>query len=404
MRSANRLTTIGMVAVMALVSTVTTVAFANAELDSAMNNFKSGKFLEAAAEFQSMVDQSPSYDFGFYMMGLSFLKMSKVDEAEKNLMKAIELNGDKFEYHHALSNAYFEGKAYPKAIAILKTAEPLAGDERTQYALHQLRGMSYAALEKWSDAIDDLEKAKAVKSTGAVLDRLALAYYSLGHYDKAIPALQKALKASPSNVPMLARLTSAQLNMGAETKDDARKKSYYDAALATAEKYRSVKPNSADANNLCGRAALGGQQFDKAEQAFRKVLAIKSNHCYAMANLGKTFIATQRWSDAEAILNDAVTCAPRMAVVYEGLGFVLQKQKRLPEAIATYQKALQIKPSAGIENAIETCRTNIEVGEHNVKMDLLAQQQKEEERIAQEEYEREKAKQEEWKKKREQGD
>ena len=362
-------------------------------------HLKSGKYLEAAAEFQSMVDQSPSYDFGFYMMGLSFLQMGKSDEALKNLLKAIELNGDKFEYHHAVAKGYFEKKQYAKAVATLKTAEPLAADSRTEYALYQLRGMSYSALEKWSDSIDDLEKAKTIRPSNAVLDRLGLAYYNLGHNDKALPALKAALKLSPDNAAILARLTTVQLNLGAETRDDSGKKSYYDAALVTAEKYRSVRPDSLDAQNLVGRAALGGKNFEKAGQAFRKVLAIKSDHCYAMANLGKTYIATSQWADAQSILEDAVKCAPRMAVVYEGLGFVLQKQKQLPEAITAYEKALEIKPSSSIRKAIEICQGNIQIEQDNRAMDELKLKQEEAERIAQEDFEREKAKREEWEKK-----
>ena len=77
MRATNRLVALIAIALVGLAAPATLAA----ELDTAMNNFKSGKYLEAAAEFQSMVDQSPSYDFGFYMMGLSFLQMGKSDEA-----------------------------------------------------------------------------------------------------------------------------------------------------------------------------------------------------------------------------------------------------------------------------------------------------------------------------------
>ena len=64
------------------------------------------------------------------------------------------------------------------------------------------------------------------------------------------------------------------------------------------EKFQRMEPESYEANNLVGRAALGGKEFAKAEQAFRKVLAKKADYCYAMVNLGKTYIAQKRWSES----------------------------------------------------------------------------------------------------------
>lgn len=372
----------------------------HADLDSGMSHYKAQKYMEAAAEFQALVDNSPNYDFGYYMMGMSFLQMDKPADAEKNLVKAIELNGEKFEYHLALAKSYFDRKQYPKAVAVLKTAEPLAADSTTQYHLANLRGMSYAALEKWADAIDDLEKARRTQSSAAILDRLGRAYYELGHFDKALPVIRETLKQTPNNTAMQVRLANILMNLGAEATNDTEKSRYYAEAIETAKKFKAAAPNDLDANNLLGRAALGAQDFATAEQAFRKVLALKSDHCFAMANLGKTYIAQSRWADAENILSDAAGCAPRMAVVYEGLGFSQQKQQKLEQAIASYQKAYEIKPSPAIQNAINTCKENIAILAHNKDMEQLdatqiAAQEAEAKRLAEE-----KAKREKWEKER----
>ena len=233
-----------------------------ADMEQGMSYFQSGKYLEAAAEFQALVDQSPSYDYGFFMMGLSFLKMGKPADAEKNLLKAIELNGDRFEYHFNLANSYFQAKQYPKSIATLKTAEGLAEDTKTKFALYNLRGLSYAGLEKWADAVDDLEKARAIKKTPPILDRLSTAYYALGHYDKAVPVLREALATTSGQSSAQSKLANALLNLGAETQDDSKKGSYYNEALAAADAYRKLRPNSHVAHNLSGRAALGAKRFD----------------------------------------------------------------------------------------------------------------------------------------------
>jgi tetratricopeptide (TPR) repeat protein len=377
------------------------VTVASAEYEDALNYFKSGKYVEAAAEFQTLVDNSPNWDSGYWMLGRCLLQMNKPAEAEQNFLKAIELNGDNFAYHYYLSQAYYDRKQYSKAVASLRSSEPLATDSQSKLALYSLRGFSYSALEKWGDAVEDLEKAKGIKPNGAILAALAKAYYSLGYNDKAVPVFRDALKVDPNDAATTRLAAEALINLGAETGNEARKKAHYSEALQLAEKYQHMEPESYEAYNLVGRAALGGKEYAKAEQAFRKVLARKADYCYAMVNLGKTYIAQEKWADAESILKDAAACAPRMAVVFESLGFVVQKQKRLEEAISHYEKAQAIKPSSSVSAAIETCRKNIEIAQANQAMEEEERRLAEAEAEAQRQYEEDLRKKAEWEKKRE---
>ena len=145
------------------------VSVARADFEQAMNYFKSGKYVEAAAEFQTLVDNSPNYDSGYYMLGLSLLKMNKPAEAQQSFSKAIEINGENFGYHHGLAKAYFDQKQYSKSVATLKTAEALAGDTQTKFALYTLRGYAYAALEAWADAAGFLGDAATCPPRVAVV-------------------------------------------------------------------------------------------------------------------------------------------------------------------------------------------------------------------------------------------
>ena len=367
-----------------------------ADFEQAMNYFNTGKYVEAAAEFQTLVDNSPNYDSGYYMLGLSLLKMGKPAEAEQAFNKAIEINGENFGYHHGLAKAYFDQDQHSKSVATLKTAEPLATDTQTKFALYTLRGYAYAALEAWADAAEDLENARKIKKDGAVLSQLGKAYYGLGHNDKAVDAFREALKVRANDPASTQLLAESLINLGTKATSDSQKSTYYTEAVQYAEKFQKMKPNSYEANNLVGRAALGAGDFAKAEQAFRKVLAQKPDYCYAMVNLGKVYIAQKSWADAEGILMDASKCAPRMPVIYESLGFVIEKQKRLEEAIAQYEKALQIKPSAGISAAINRCRENIAIRDENQAIAAVEEQQKADEEQAQRDYEEAQRKQKEW--------
>jgi len=381
---------------LAVAAAIALAPVAHADFEQALDHFKRGKYVEAAAGFQEIVDQQPEYDYGWFLLGMSFLKMKKYDDSESSIQKAVDLNGERFEYHHGLANARYKAGNYAKTVAALKTAESLAADAATRFALFRLRGLSYIALEKWGDAAQDLEKAKDIKGDSVVLDRLSIAYYKLRHYDKAVPVLRKAIAANDKNASLLKRMTNSLLNLGAEAPDKARKTSYFEEALTTAEQLQAVKSNDFEVTNLVGRAAFGAKNFPKAEQAFKKVIAQKSDYCYAMVNLGKVYIATERWSDAESILNDAATCAPRMAVVYESLGFAMMKQKKLQPAITQFDKAMKIKPSSSTEKMIQTCRNNLEVASQNAAMDKREAESAAEAAKAKAEYEEELRKQKEW--------
>ena len=383
-------------ALLAVAVAITLAPVAVADFDQALDHFKRGKYVEAAAGFQEIVDQQPEYDYGWFLLGMSLLKMKKYGDSESSIQKAIDLNGERFEYHLGLANARYKAARYARTVAALKTAESLATDASSQFSLYRLRGLSYIALEKWAEAAQDLDKAQKIKKDPIVLDRLSIGYYKLRHYDKALPVLRQALQANANSSSLLMRMTNTLLNLGAEATDATKKAGYFKEALTTVEKLQAVKGSNPDVTNLVGRAAFGAKSYPKAEQAFRKVIAQKPDYCYAMVNLGRVYIAMERWVDADGILRDAAACAPKMAVVYESRGFALMKQKKLEEAIVQFEKALSLKPSASTRKMIETCNNNILVANENEAMAAKEAQQAVAAATAQAEYDEALAKTKEW--------
>jgi tetratricopeptide (TPR) repeat protein len=93
-----------------------------------------------------------------------------------------------------------------------------------------------------------------------------------------------------------------------------------------------------------------------------------------------------------------------MAVVYESLGFALQKQDRLSDALKAYEQAYEIKPSETVRNAMDICKENMEVKEHNDQVAELEAQQKAAEAAAEAAYQEELAKKKEWEERRKKDD
>ncbi len=365
-----------------------------ADYEQALSYFKSGKYAEAAAEFQALVEENPNYDYGYYMLGLSFYKMGKLDEAIKNIAQARALNGDRFEYHHALATAYRAKRRDTDAVKVLNEAEGLLeSNPQQKYAFYSLRGFTYADLGKWAEAVQDLERAKGIKASTQILDYLGKAYFKLRHFDKAVPVLRDAAKRNPNDADTHLFLAESLINLAREENDDAKKGKLFEESLQVATRYRRLKPDDYLAANLVGRAALGARDYPTAEEAFRTVLEMEPDYCYAMVNLSKTYIALERWQDAEKLARRATQCAPRVAAGYESLGFALQKQQRLDEALAAYQKAYEIQPTPAIKSYMEVVQQNIQIQAENAR---IAEEERrlqelakaEEERIKEEERKR----------------
>jgi len=387
-------------AVLAVVlATVPGVALA--DFEAGLNYFKSGKYVEAAAEFQALVEQSPEYDYGYYILGLSFQKMGKLNDAIKNLRQAIELNPDKFEYHFGLAGAYTANSEYRKAIEALDAAENLAPDQYKS-TIAKMRGQSNFSLKKYSQAIDDLEVAVRAKPDAALYDQLGASYYELGHYEKAADAYQKSLKLDPANVKNQQYLAMALLNAAARPENDSKKDRLWGQALTAAQAYAAKNPKDFDAVNLVGRSALGAGRFDEAIKHFNSALQIRPDYCPAMVNKAKAYVALENWKAAEPTLQGAVQCDGSMGMAHELLGFVYRKQERLEDSLAAYQAALKVKPgSAEIQKAIKEVQYNIDVKQHNLEAEEQERKAREEAEAAQREFEEEQKKVKEWEKKRE---
>jgi len=341
---------------------------ASADYETGMNYFKAGKYVEAAAEFQQVVADSPNYDFGYYILGHSFLKMNKTTDSIESFRKAVELNGDKFEYRHGLAMAYATAGNQRKALETLNGADSLAVDANQKAALYQLRGATNYQLKQWPEAIADLEKIAGTKKSDAVYSQLGSAYYEMNHYDKAADAFEKSLAIKPS--PETQQLLALALMNAAAQGDDAGKKRLYDEALAAAKKYEASAPSDFEAINLVGRCSLGAGDFAQSIAAFDRVLKLKPNYCPAIANKGKAQIAMSKWADAEASFRAVEKCDPKMtALAEENLGFVLRKQGKKEDALAAYEKAQTLKPSPSIAKAIEEIKYNIDVDQHNIAAD-----------------------------------
>ena len=317
---------------------------AKADAKEALAAYKAGRYLEAAAEIQAVVDQSPGYAYGYFLLGHCMLKMRHAGEAEVHFRRALRLDPGRAEYYQGLALAFYASGNWPLMIRATDAGLARGPDPRTRYALLALRGYASGALRRWGDAVRDLEAAQRIHAEPWLLVFLGKARFATGAYAAAARPLRQVLQLAPDNPVVLRLLAECFLRMAADEEDAIRKRFDYLQSMAFAQRLASVTPDDLDAVHLVGRAALGAGRLGQAENVFRHVLAVNPRQCYALANLGRTYMAAARWVEAEAYLRNASACAPRLTTVYESLGELYLELGKQQEAAAAFRRVEEIEP------------------------------------------------------------
>ena len=317
---------------------------ARADAQRALADFKAGRYLEAAAELQAIVDRSPGYAYGYFLLGHCMLKMSRPGDAGVEFRRAIEINPGRPEYYQGLALAMKAEADWARTIQTASEGLARTDDPRTRFGLLCLRGYAWGALQRWGDAIRDLESARALRPDPWVFVMLGKAHFATGSFRDAVPPLREALAALPEDRVVLRLLAECEIRLAAGVPDAARKLLLYTEALGYAQRLTALAPGDLDAVNLVGRAALGAGRLAQAEIVFLHVLSRDPRQCYAMINLGRTYMADRRWNEAEAFLRQAAACAPRLAVVHETMGELFMRQGMTREAANAFRRAEAIEP------------------------------------------------------------
>ena len=153
---------------------------ARADTREALAAFKAGRYLEAAAEIQSVVDRSPGYAYGYFLLGHCMLKMGRVGDAELEFRRALRYDPAWAEYYLGLAMASNASGNWPLTIRAADEGLARAQDPRMRYELLKLRGYASSSLRRWSDAIHDLEAAQRIRAEPWLLVFLGKARFATG--------------------------------------------------------------------------------------------------------------------------------------------------------------------------------------------------------------------------------
>jgi tetratricopeptide (TPR) repeat protein len=173
--------------------------------------------------------------------------------------------------------------------------------------------------------IDQEYLADFNKSTGT-------AYVRHGHWEKAIPLLEKALEANPDDLDTRMRLAEA---FGG-TND-------YEKACEHLEMILEHDPDSTRVVRALGIAYSRRENYARAIEYLERAVKLDPNHAKAFYRLGAAYDNTKLYNQAVEAFKKAILVDPRFAKAYQAMGFAYESLDDRQSAVECFKKALELE-------------------------------------------------------------
>lgn len=325
--------------------------------ERAVSLYKQGQFREAIAEFQKVLTEFPDHSDSWKYVGLSYYQLKEYAAAIQPLEKALEQKKKENrldpDLYRALGQSHLALNQYDKAMAYF---EPLTKAQANVAVNFYLLGVAYANLNRPEEAAEAFRKASKLDPKDAdSFYYLGVQQFRTGKLTDAIASLRAGLVAEPQNAEMLGLLAESLLRYAGNETDEKKAAALFDEATRVAMTLKNVKDDAAAAE-LLGRAYLATKRYAQAEAMLTKAVeGAKQPSAALYFNLGFALAQTKSWPRAAEIFAKADKLNPGDANTLYYLGYVYENQRRFPQALEAYTKAYEAggRSNADIKASID---------------------------------------------------
>jgi tetratricopeptide (TPR) repeat protein len=188
---------------------------------------------------------------------------------------------------------------------------------------------------KYNEAISALHQLESAHpGLKGLSHELGAAYYKMGDYGSAIAFLKKALEENPGD-------SEAQQLLGL---------SYYLAqrpaeAIPQLEKVQTWYPSAnIDASYILGICYIQTKDYSNARKAFAKMFDVPAESAASYLFTARMLLRQDFAPVAEEYVHKAVALDPKLPLAHQLLGELYLYHSQFEEAIAEFQKELQLNP------------------------------------------------------------
>ena len=140
------------------------------------------------------------------------------------------------------------------------------------------------------------------------------------------------------------RIEAARLLAPAVSSLAAERRAGFDRALAEFEAAQTENADRPEALANLGNLYSSRGETARAEDAYRKAIALDPGFVPAYANLADLYRTGRRDADAERVLRNGLQTVPNAAALHEALGLALVRQGQKREALAEFAAAAKAAP------------------------------------------------------------
>jgi tetratricopeptide (TPR) repeat protein len=306
---------------------------------------------QAIAEFEKIVALQPKNVENRMILGQLYTIKHDPKKAEEQFKTAQAMEPDSEEVVLNLARLYAESGDIEQAAKAIE-AVPVA--DRTA-KMEDALGSAYEQLKRTKESIAAYQRANEIEpGDPRTLDVLAHALLSDNQLDEALKRYRELAEADPENASALVRIGEIQRRQGK-----------YEDALATIRKARKMDSSSLEAGYNEGLLLDVLGHYDEAAQVYEKMVELTSH------------------------ANGAYTTEEKnnRGIFLERLGAVYHEQNKTTEAIATYQKMIDMGGDTAVrgyqsqvdawrdakqyDKAIEVARKAVEANPKNRDLQLM---------------------------------
>lgn len=165
-----------------------------------------GKYEEAAKEYQRAVELDPTSNEGYVGLANAYARLNRLSDAEDAYRQAINQNPNSSWAYQQLGNFFVEQAQYGKAAEMFQQAIRLAPEN---YADYSNLGVAYLFQGKQAAAISALQESIKLRPAAGAFANLGTAYYQSRRFAEAADNYQKALNFSDLDPDLWGNLADA---------------------------------------------------------------------------------------------------------------------------------------------------------------------------------------------------
>jgi tetratricopeptide (TPR) repeat protein len=305
----------------------------------------------AITEYEKLVALQPKNVESRMVLGQLYTIKHDSKKAEEQFKTAQSMEPDSEEVVLNLARLYAESGDLEQAAKAIETVPAANRTARMEDAL----GSTYEQLKKTKEAIAAYQRADSLEPGDArTLESLAHALLSDNQLDEALKQYKALSEADPENAGALVRIGEI-----------LRRQGKYEDALATIHKARKMDSSNLEAGYNEGLLLDVLGRYDESAQAYEKMVELTSH------------------------ANGAYTAEEKnnRGIFLERLGAVYHEQNKTAEAIATYQKLIDMGGESAVhgyqfqvdtwrdakqfDKAIEVARKAVEANPKNRDLKLM---------------------------------